>query len=106
MERLPAASGIGSVVLEIGGDIGAAIVAAPASLDGTELEIRPHGGSWDGTHVAIRARHLAGGTVHAALFEALTQGAYDVRLRKQCSTETLASFDVEGGRVTTAQLQG
>jgi hypothetical protein len=36
-------AGQGPVVLDIGGDVGALIVAMPASLDGVEVEIRPIG---------------------------------------------------------------
>jgi ABC-type Zn2+ transport system substrate-binding protein/surface adhesin len=37
-------AGQGSVLLDIGGDIGALVVTMPAELDGSEIEIRPVGG--------------------------------------------------------------
>lgn len=104
MEQLPAPSEPGSVVLDIGGDIGAAIVAAPASLAGVEIEIRPRGAIWDGTHVAVRARHLADRVMHAAVFESLPQGGYEVRVRTPGHQGLTGTFEVEGGRVTTAEL--
>ncbi len=36
-------SGQGSVLLDIGGEIGALVVSAPQALDGAEIEIRPTG---------------------------------------------------------------
>jgi hypothetical protein len=104
MEELPEASGPGTVVLEIGEDVGAAIVRTPASLDGAEIEIRPAGEPWAGRHVAVRPRHLASGVIHAALFEGLREGPYDVRLRASTSDEPLCSFLVEGGRVAHQEL--
>ena len=104
MEQLPGPSGPGSVVLDIGGDVGAAIVYAPASLAGGEVEIRRRGAPWDGTHVAVRPRHLPAGVTYAALFGPLAQGSYEVRVRDAETDGPLAAFDVAGGRVSTARL--
>jgi hypothetical protein len=93
----------GSVLLDIGGDIGAAIVSTPASLLGSEVEIRRCGTAWDGTHVAVRARHLSGNVVHAALFPGLRHGDYEVRLRGVVEGPA-ATFSVAGGRVSEARL--
>jgi len=103
MEQLPGPSGPGTVVLDIGGDIGAAIVFTPPSGEGSEIEIRRAGEEWDGTHVAVRARHLPAGTRHAAVFEGLERGRYEVRLRDD-ATGPRRSFDVEGGRVAQENL--
>ena len=93
----------GSVVLDIGGDVGAAIVHAPAALAGSEIEIRRAGAPWDGTHVAVRARHVPDGEMYAALFAALGQGSYEVRLRGDAKGP-VAFLDVEGGRVVETRL--
>ena len=93
----------GSVVLDIGGDVGAAIVRAPAALVGCEIEIRRDGAPWDGTHVAVRARHITDGEMHAALFPALGRGRYEIRLRGDAEGP-VASLEVEGGRVAEARL--
>jgi hypothetical protein len=105
MEPTPEPSGPASVVLDIGGTIGAAIVAAPASLDGAEIEIRRQGTPWDGTHVAVRPRHLPHGVVHAALFGSLIQGDYQVRVRGPGLQAPATNIQVQAGRVTTAELQ-
>jgi hypothetical protein len=99
MEPTLAPSAAGSVVLDIGGDVGAAIVHAPASLTGAELEIRRAGDPWEGRHVAVRARELPLGVINAALFDHLEQGRYQVRVRSG-EAGPLLPFDVEGGRVT------
>ena len=44
----------GSVLIDIGNDVGAVVVTTPSSLIGSEIEIRRCGTSWDGTHVAVR----------------------------------------------------
>jgi hypothetical protein len=88
----------GSVLLDIGGDVGAAIVRTPASLVGSEIEIRRCDTAWDGTHVAVRDRHVLGGVVHAALFSGLVQGHYEVRVKGSGGGPT-ATLTVEGGRV-------
>jgi len=93
----------GSVVVDIGGDVGAAVVTTPGSLLGSEIEIRCCGAAWDGTHVAVRERHVAGGLVYAALFPGLGEGRYEVRVRGDVDGPA-TEFDVEGGRVTETCL--
>jgi hypothetical protein len=93
----------GSVLVDIGGDVGAAIVSTPPSLVGSEIEIRRCGTSWDGTHVAVRDRHVSGGVVHAALFSGLDHGTYEVRVRGDADSP-VATLTVEGGRVSAARL--
>ncbi len=93
----------GSVVVDIGGDVGAAIVSTPASLLGSEIEIRRCSTAWDGTHVAVRERQVSGGVMHAALFSGLESGTYEVR-RRDDAASPVATFKVEGGRVSAARL--
>lgn len=93
----------GSVLLDIGGDVGAAIVNTPASLVGSEIEIRRCGTAWAGTHVAVRERHVAGGAVHAALFSSLVHGDYEVRIRGDADSPTTV-LTVQGGRVSETRL--
>ena len=104
MEQLPDPSQPGSVVLDIGGDVGAAIVTAPASLAGVEIEIRRLGEPWAGRHVAVRTRYLPDRSVHAAVFEALKRGRYEARIRHRDRGEPPCRFQVEGGRVTSTAL--
>jgi hypothetical protein len=94
----------GSVLVDLGGDVGAAIVSTPATLIGSEIEIRRCGVAWDGTHVAVRERHVAGGLVYAALFSGLAQGHYEVRLRGDVDGPA-TDLNVEGGRVSETCLR-
>ncbi len=93
----------GSVVVDIGGDVGAAIVSTPASLVGSEVEIRPCGAAWDGTHVAVHERQVAGGVIHAALFPGLEYGTYEVRIKGDRASP-VTTFTVVGGEVSAARL--
>ncbi|MBV9485399.1 MAG: hypothetical protein JO246_05025 [Frankiaceae bacterium] len=97
-EILPEASGPGSVVLDIGGDIGAAAVQVPIDLDGSELEIRRVGEEWAGVHVAVRERPVGAESIYAALFPELVAGDYEVRVKGD-DTSFLGGFHVTGGQV-------
>jgi hypothetical protein len=98
-----APSRTGTVILDIGGEIGAAVISAPSTLDGAELEIRGHGTSWCGQHTAIRARHTAAGTIYAAVFDILEQGRYEARLCGD-SASLKGSLAVVGGHVSRYEL--
>ena len=74
-------SGEGTVVLDIGGDKGAAVIFTSGDLAGREIEIRPAGRSWDGTHTAIRLRDLRDSVAHAGVFGSLNAGSYQLRIR-------------------------
>ena len=104
MDHNTGTSEMGSVVLDIGADRGAAIVHTPPSLDGLEIEIRRRGTAWDGTHVAVRPRRIPDGVVYAALFPELPQGDYEVRVRGGEPDGTAVSLSVQGGRVSQAHL--
>jgi hypothetical protein len=91
-------SGEGTVVLDIGGGRGAAIVFTPASLAGQELEIRPADGPWTGTHTGVRQRDLRDGRCFAAVFGALPAGGYQVRVRGARSGPAI-DLVVSGGAI-------
>jgi hypothetical protein len=101
METLPEASGPGSVVLDIGGEVGAAVIYLPASLAGSEIEIRSDGEPWQGRHVAVRERRLPDAAVWAALFPDLATGGYQIRVRHGDPDGPTTDLTVTGGRVTT-----
>ncbi len=93
----------GSVVLDLGGDVGAAIVHTPPALAESEIEIRRRGAPWDGTHVAVRPRHVRDGVLYAALFPGLGRGSYEVRVRGDVNSPVTV-VDVEGAHVSQARL--
>jgi hypothetical protein len=67
----------GSVILELGGDIGVLVLDAPPSLAGKEIEISPSEGG-PRTHSMVRKRHTGTRTVYAAVYPALAAGDYVV----------------------------
>jgi hypothetical protein len=100
-EPTVAPSGEGTVVLDIGGDTGAVVIHCPASVDGAELEIRPTGSRWDGTHTSVRQRQVRQGTCFAAVFGAVGGGTYEVRVRGS-DTEPQLEVLVVGGAISEA----
>jgi hypothetical protein len=89
-----------SVMTDIGGDRGAAVLYVPEQLAGLEIEIRPVGEPWDGTHTGVRERHVGASVIWAAFFGSLAAGCYEVRVKgdRERDLELL----VEGGHVTEA----
>lgn len=77
--RLPP-SHAGSVVLDVGGEIGALVVYVDAGLAGDEIQIRPAGDPHGGhhTHTDVRERRLGQLIVHAAVFASLPAGDYEL----------------------------
>ena len=86
----------GSVLVDIGGDIGALIILTPPDLNGTEIELSPVDNGEIRTHVAVRERHGPEATLHAAVFPSLTAGTYTVWDR---ASRPLARVTVTGGQV-------
>lgn len=118
-------AGQGSVLLDIGGDIGALIVTMPPDSVGSEVEILRHGTSRhdlehvhdDGPehghghghghppHVAVVRRPVAGGAVVPSLvFPDLEQGRYD--LVEKGSDQVRLTVRISGGEVTNAVWPG
>jgi hypothetical protein len=97
--RLPP-SRDGSVVLDIGGDIGALVVEVTSDWLGSELDLTPVGATRALMHTEVRERHVGGETRFAAVYAAVPSGTYTV--------EGLPIVVVvEGGKVTeTKQLVG
>jgi ABC-type Zn2+ transport system substrate-binding protein/surface adhesin len=112
-------AGQGAVVLDIGGDVGALVIRAPASMDGIEIEARPVG--WTGhthdhdheddhrhdhghthlEHVAVLARPLPNGErVFSAVFAGLAAGTYELYERPAGPVRLTVS--VTGGAVADA----
>ncbi|MFD7159520.1 hypothetical protein ACFV9C_33315 [Kribbella sp. NPDC059898] len=119
-EENPHAGKGSSVLLDIGGDIGALVITMPAELDGEEIELRPtgqpavavshaayhthgHGHGHEGAlpHVAVVPRPSpAGAVVHSAVFFEVPEGSYELYVRPDGPVQLRA--DVAGGAVTEA----
>lgn len=84
-------------VLELGENVGAAVIYTPSDLNGAEIEIKPSGAGWNGAHTAVRRRPVGGGSsdLFAALFYGLPAGPYDLRL-----DHDIRSIRISGGQVT------
>jgi hypothetical protein len=94
-------SSVASVVAEIGGGIGAAVLYVPASLAEHEIEVRAVGRDWDGTHTGVRERLAGDERVWAAFFGSLVAGRYEVRVRDHATR--VVELTVRGAEVTEAR---
>ena len=99
-------AGSGSVLLDIGGDVGALVVTMPEGLEGREVEVRPvaAGVRTDGhehhPHVAVVSRPVGRGKVPSLVFPGLGQGRYEL-YEKGTDVLRLTAV-VTGGQVTEA----
>jgi len=102
-ESIP--SGSGSVVLDLGPDIGALVLHTPPELDGWEIEIsRLAGDAARGrTHSRVRPRDTPGGVLYAAVYPGLAAGDYVVW---RDATTSALNITVAAGQVTTAYWPG
>ena len=87
----------GSVVLDIGGDVGALLLHTSSSMLGHEIDLIPEDASQPHTHSAVRERFLSTGVEFAAVYPHLRAGRYLVEGTDQ-------RVVIEGGRVTLATL--
>jgi hypothetical protein len=96
-------AGQGSVLLDIGGEVGALVVTMPAVLVGEEVEIRPSGHDHLGRdqhrlHVAVVARPVRDRLIPSLVFPELAAGEYELYRRPHGRVEL--SVSVTGGTVT------
>jgi hypothetical protein len=77
-ETIPGPSGPGTVVLNVGGGMGALVLNTPAELDGAEIEISRHGAPPTArrTHSQVRRREVGGRVLYAAVYPDLPAGEY------------------------------
>jgi hypothetical protein len=99
-------AGQGSVLLDIGGDVGALVVHLPHQWEGAEVSYRradePYDPNVHQPHVAVVGRPTEGGPAYTAVFPEL--GAAHYLLTLPDGTELDA--EVEGGRVTEVRRPG
>ena len=93
----------GPVLLDIGGDVGAAIVRLDDDLEGTELPILAlHDPDWDpSTHTGVWRRSIDGGSLVVAVYPALRHGRYRITLPNGRTTD----LAVNGGEITHVDLR-
>ena len=74
-------SGEATVVLDIGGHIGALVLHTPHELAGLEIDIFRPGEVAAAMHTAVRVRELPDGHVHAAVYPSVPEGDYVIPAR-------------------------
>ena len=97
-------AGQGCVLLDIGDDIGAVVVAMPASMEGEEVEIRPDPLPTEHVHhphVAVVNRPVEGGRLPSLVFPEVREGTYGLYLKGDTVRRLTAA--VAGGEVTSAE---
>jgi hypothetical protein len=89
-------------VLDIGGDVGALLVATDPEMVGVEVEVCPVDGPVIRTHTAIHRREVGSSVSHSGLFPALAAGSYRLlRAKGAVPTDDDPVVTVVGGEVTT-----
>ncbi|MEY9930809.1 hypothetical protein ABH926_005456 [Catenulispora sp. GP43] len=100
-------SPVGSVVLNLGENIGALILEADASLLGVEIEISPvgadgrHASGSQRTHSMVRERHTVPHPRYDAVYPDLAAGQYTIW---QDADVPGATVTIIGGQITTLTL--
>ena len=94
-------TGPGTVVLELGADVGALILYTPAELDGAEIEIsRDDTPEARRTHSQVRQRPMATATAYAAVYPSLAAGQYTIWRDEHSPVGTTT---VTGGQVSSCR---
>ena len=108
-------AGQGSVMLDIGGDVGALVISMPPAMVGVEIEIAPVGGSSSHDHddrhdhghvhghghrphVAVVDRPVTDGHEPSLVFPDLVEGSYELFDKGQDTV--LLTAEIIGGQVT------
>jgi hypothetical protein len=91
------ASWDGSVVLDIGDDVGALVLHTSSEWLGREIDLHPDDRTLPHTHSAVRERRSPEGMSYAAVYAQLHAGRYTIEDSRQRLT-------IIGGRVTELQL--
>ncbi len=102
-EALPPPSGEGTVLLDVGGTRGALVIFTTELMDGKEIEIRPTGSPWGGTHTAVRQRNLRDSVAFAGVFGSLPEGGYQLRIKggsRGSGSPGTVDLTVSGGEIT------
>ncbi|HEX5402217.1 MAG TPA: hypothetical protein VFX16_07945 [Pseudonocardiaceae bacterium] len=90
-----------SLVLDIGGDIGALVIHTEPELAETEIELSPVGATTR-SHNVVHPRHHGSGVTHSAVFPQLTAGTYTVW---RDAVTPHGTVTVTGGQVAEYQMR-
>jgi hypothetical protein len=87
-----------SIVLDIGGDMGALVIYTKPELHGREIEVSPCGSAATRTHVQVLERRIKDRPAFAAVFPGLRAGDYDIW---DDAADRNDPVTIVGGRVAT-----
>lgn len=88
----------GTVVLDIGADVGALVIFTGAAQLGREIEISPAGSTGHPrTHVAVRERYLEDRTLYCAVYPGLAAGVYTIW---RDENTPLSNVNIAGAEIT------
>ncbi len=90
------ASESASVVLDIGGDVGALVLYVPAAEYGREIEVSRDGTDGPRVHAAVRERLVEAGSIYCMVIGGLKEGEYTIW---SDATQPAGSVTVTGGQV-------
>jgi hypothetical protein len=96
-------TGAGSVVLEMGAQIGALVLYTPASMAGREIEISARRAGARRTHASVRARPGGRATRYAALYQGLPAGDYTIWHDAETPAATVT---ITGGQLSACEWPG
>ncbi len=86
-----------TVVLDIGGDLGALILHTPSDLHGTEIEISPEGQDSNRSHKEVLERRLGERPAFTAVFDRLAAGRYRLWID---DTPRMGEVEIRRGEIT------
>jgi hypothetical protein len=95
-------TGPGSVILELGENVGALVLETPPGLAGQEIEISPSDGG-PRTHSLVRERVTAAGVGYAAVYPGVPVGEYTVWREDGAAAGRVV---VRGGEVSAFRWPG
>jgi hypothetical protein len=95
-----------SVVLDIGGEVGALVVHLSFVPPGGELEARPRGDDSRRFHTGVHLRPSDQGEALVAVFPEVLAGTYELLdVKGAADASAVAEVTVEGGQVTELDLR-
>lgn len=95
-------TGAGTVVLDVGGQIGALVLHTPAALAGAEIEIGRRAAGAGRTHACVRERRGGRGSGYAAIYPGLPAGDYTIWVPGGHAAGAVA---ITGGQITHHRLE-
>jgi hypothetical protein len=102
VEAVPPDQPSRSVMIDVGGSIGALVLTAGSERSGLEVEIHPAGDPISKTHVWVLPRETGTKVTHAAIFPSLLEGDYVVL---DPAGQPGSTVRIVGGVVTTARWE-